>query len=268
MFKNKFLTATIGLAISFFPLSALTQDTLAQNSLPNDSSKNYVGFAVEDDDGNFQIVSKLNLANTQNCPDKAPKQQEVAFISDNTPTAGDRRVIITNITKNVVGSSVFDNAGEIPYTDRQYEQDRISEDIEVAIGAEHIDEKFVVSPGTNLLQYEIVEIREENGQEIEEVLETGKFSIDIETTNSSAGLFGYPDSTPVSPNFSSYCSIVEAQEKHRLEQIEHQLQQDFNDREWERQREREREIIEDFKKSQPPIPPIQYKPKNWQDTPY
>ena len=249
VFKSKFFTATIGLAISFFPLSALTQDTLAQDSLPNDSSKNYVGFAVEDDDGNFQIVSKLNLENTQNCPDKAPKQ-EVAFISDNIPTAGERRVIITNVTKNDVGSSVFKNAQEIPYTDREYEQDRISEDIEIAIGAEHIDEKFVVSLGTNLLQYEIVEIREENG-EIEEVLETGEFSVNIETTNSSDGLFGSPDSSSELPNFSSYCSFVEAEEKYQQEQMQQQLQQDLNDRLRESEQERHREMIEDLKKSQP-----------------
>ena len=99
MLNRKIIIATFSLAVPFLPLRVLSQDTLFQNWRENTARSGYVGFAVEDEIGFFQEVAKLDLDRTKECFSQAV-EKETAFISDSTPTTEDRRVIITNITKD------------------------------------------------------------------------------------------------------------------------------------------------------------------------
>ncbi len=179
MYKQ-IVSVIFGCVISLQPSSALGENDLANNLSENGSQENYTGFMVEDDDGYFQPIEKITLENTKNCPDIAPGKK-VTFVSDSMATADNRRVIITNNTQNENNNSIFGNNNTAPFTDREYTRDFISEDIKIAIGSQHIDKKFIVSEGQNLFGYEIIDVEEKNGQEIETIVETGQFSLIVET---------------------------------------------------------------------------------------
>ena len=225
MYKKTVIT-TLSLAISFLPLKVLAQDISTQQS--------YVGFAVEDNDGIFQEVEKLTLNDTRECINKV-SGKKIAFISDRTPAAEDRRVIITNVTKDKNNNYVFGDTNSLPYTDREYEQDSISEDIKVAIGLEHVDDKLAVTTGQNQFKYEIVDLVERDGREWETVVENGQFSITVEI--------------PVFNFYSVTCESLEREEKlERQRLLEENLRwqeerQRDSLREWEEKHKRE--VIED-----------------------
>ena len=291
MFKIKIAIAIFGLTVSCVPSIALSQAVESQNTLEDGSQENYVGFMVEDD-GYLLPIEKVILESTKYCPDKAPKQ-EVTFVSDSMPTASNRRVIITNVTQNENNNSIFGNNNTAPFTNREYDRDFISENIDLAIGSQHIDRKFIVSEGQNLLEYKIVEVKNENGRDPEKVLETGKFYLTV----------GKPkppvlSSTPITPSLNypdtqedtqisreirdsleknpletadlySYCDALKTQQQYEQENLFENTAPDF-----ESLQQREREIIEDFKERndrqynnndwmQPPTNLPQYDVNDW-----
>ena len=144
---------------------------------------------MEDEDKYFQPTNRLKVVETiytGECSGTEIKGQKVVFISDNLPTAPDRRVIITNIT------NAEKNLASQPFTDREYEQDLLSEDIEISLGYEHDNGKFIVSEGENQFEYEIVQIEREGEQEYETVLDTGSFNATVDKLTEYEERNGYP----------------------------------------------------------------------------
>ena len=173
---RKFTTAIFTAAVASFSFLVLQQNVHSQ-VLAQNSTQNYAGFAAEDEDKYFQPINRLNIFETVytgECPGIELASQKIAFISDNTPTAPNRRVIITNVTNKEK------SLDSLPYTDREYDQDQVSEDIKTTLGYEHKNKRFVVSEGQNKFKYEIVQIEEENDREFEKVIETGYFLATVE----------------------------------------------------------------------------------------
>ena len=176
---KKVITAIFNIAAASFTVVVLSTSVQSQNSSENTAQKGYAGFAIEDDEGFFQPIDELSITQityTGECPGYKYESEDIVFISDNTPTSPDRRVIITNVAET---DPVFGRVDVQPYTDREYEQDEISEDIKLTIGSEHRDKRFVVREGENKFKYEIVQIEEKNDQEFEVILEEDFFSMNV-----------------------------------------------------------------------------------------
>ena len=132
--------------------------------------------AVNDNNGNagFEVIGTAGVNNfvipeivyTGECPGTELEDQEALFFSNTTTTAPDRRVIITNVTRGL-------KRDPLPFTDREYEEGQVSEETKITIGSEHDKRNFVVLPGENQFQYEIVQIEED--EDFETILETGSF---------------------------------------------------------------------------------------------
>ena len=217
MFDKKTIAVIFSLAIPFLPSKVLAQDTPRQD---------YTGFAIENEEGVFQEVKTLVLDNTKECLDKA-SGKEIAFISDRIPAAEDRRVIITNVTKDENGNYLFGDVDALPYTDRQYERDAISEDINIAIGLEHVDNKLVAAEGKNQFQYEIVDPIEQ-GDRLETVVDNGQFSVMVQT--------------PIFTSYSDTCESIEKQEEQEQEEIDREVDRQLEQQQRELDRQRSEEL--------------------------
>jgi hypothetical protein len=86
------------------------------------------------------------------------------FVSDTTPPAPGRRVIIRNVTAGM-------NSDPYPFTDREYEKGQASEGFGFGISDRHRGQALSVIKGLNQFEYEI---REKNS-----ILEQGKFTVDV-----------------------------------------------------------------------------------------
>ena len=268
MFKIRIATVVLGMSVSSFSPYVLAQNSASESLVTDTSQTSYAGFAVEEDKY-FQAAQGLVLEATKDCIEKAPGKK-VVFISDKTPTADNRRVIITNITGNENNYRVFGNDNTAPHTDKEYEQDQISEDITVAIGSQHIDRKLALIEGENKLKYEIVEIQEIDGQEFETVLETGHFLVTVQTPESVEPTLDsfspaltpdYSELFPETPqakfpvseedsfsksySASSWCRFREMEEQHEQERLQEQLHQENLQRQFEYEQERREDMIRD-----------------------
>jgi hypothetical protein len=115
--------------------------------------------------------SPLNQANfliTEyfgDCQGTQISELEASFISEKTPPAPYRRVIIRNVTQGV-------SASPYPYTDREYDERRpSSETARTALGNTHDRRRFNLVEGNNEFEYEI--------KERDRVIDSGKFSAQI-----------------------------------------------------------------------------------------
>ena len=174
---RKTTLAFISTAVALFPVAALSQDT--QNVLKNSPQDNYTGFAIEGENEAFQPVDKLTFSS---CDSK--DSRKVVFVSDSIPSTKERRVIITNVTNGE------QNVNLLPYSysDLEYEEDRISEKLELQMdyevrfqtSEEDNDHNLTVSQGENQFKYEIIDTIEEKDRELEAIRDTGYFSATIE----------------------------------------------------------------------------------------
>jgi hypothetical protein len=99
------------------------------------------------------------------CQGTQISELEASFISDKTPPAPYRRVIIRNVTQGV-------SANPYPYTDREYDERRPTSEIaRASLGNTHDRRRFNLVEGNNEFQYEI--------KERDRVIDSGKFSAQI-----------------------------------------------------------------------------------------
>ena len=136
------------------------------SSFTPSNNANNVGFEII---GNAEINSFVipEIIYTGECPGTKLESQEAMFFSNTTSTAPDRRVLITNVTRGL-------DRDPLPFTDREYEKEQISEKTKVTFGSKHDQRNFVVLPGKNQFKYEIVQIEEDD--DFETVLEEGSFN--------------------------------------------------------------------------------------------
>ena len=168
---RKIILAVASIATVSFPMTAISQDTQTQDVSKKSTEGGYTGFAIEDEDKVFQPVDKLTFTQCFYSPNR--NSHKVVFLSDNIPSAKDRRVIITNVTDGE------ENIDSLSYSDLEYEEERISEELELQVETENDDRKLAVTVGQNRFKYEIVDVQEENGQELEVIRNTGYFSTTI-----------------------------------------------------------------------------------------
>ncbi len=102
---------------------------------------------------------------TGDCPGEDIATIDARFFSDAIPTARRRRVIVRNITRGL-------DDDPYPYTDREYEAGRLSEETNMRFGTDHSGRYFHVLPGENTFEYEIKDRRE--------VIDAGQFTATIE----------------------------------------------------------------------------------------
>ena len=147
-------------------------DKTPVNPLPTTGDNLNAGFEIQGSStlNNFVIPE---IVYTGECPGKKVENQKAMFFSNTTTTASDRRVIITNITRGL-------DRDPLPYTDREYQREQVSEETKVTLGVEHDKKNLVVLLGENQFKYEIVQVEED--KDFETVLEEGTFSASVEKT--------------------------------------------------------------------------------------
>lgn len=99
------------------------------------------------------------------CPGEKPGDVKARFYSTGTPPAPGRRVVITNVSRGLAGN-------EAPFTDRNYNQGRLSESTSVQFGTSHGLRHFAVLEGQNTLEYVIK-------QGDSTIVEKGSFTIEM-----------------------------------------------------------------------------------------
>ena len=142
------------------PGTSTAPNTAIDNGNSNNAGFEVVGSAAVN---NFVIPE---IIYTGECPGRRLSSQEAMFFSNTTTTAPDRRVIVTNITRGL-------KRDPLPFTDREYQQNQVSEETKITLGSEHEKRYFVVLAGENQFQYEIVQ---QEPEDLETVLESGTFS--------------------------------------------------------------------------------------------
>jgi Trypsin-like peptidase domain len=169
------------------------------NSFAPSNSNGKVGFEII---GNAAVNSFVisEIIYTGECPGKKLESQEAMFFSNTTNTAPNRRVIITNVTRGL-------NRDPLPYTDREYEEGQISEKTKVTLGIEHDDGSLVVLAGQNQLEYEIVQIEEND--DFETVLEAGSFVATAQKESRHVERNKEPEEETYCPNDDKYCDSKE-----------------------------------------------------------
>jgi len=113
---------------------------------------------------NTAIISETEYYSE--CPGRTDNHIEARFTSRETPPAGQRRVVVRNVTPGL-------DDDPSPYTDREYYEGRASEATKMRFGTKHSNRYFHVLPGENQFEYEIKEHR--RGP----VIDAGKFSATI-----------------------------------------------------------------------------------------
>lgn len=86
------------------------------------------------------------------------------FVSETMPPAPGRRVIIRNVSEGM-------NSDPYPFTDREYERGKASENFKFGISDRHRSQSLSVWQGKNQFEYEI---REKN-----QAIEQGKFIVEV-----------------------------------------------------------------------------------------
>ena len=132
-------------------------DLIAQETSTNDQ---VVGFRVIGHSNLNQIVIPVDSYFGE-CPGRKVYPIKAMFTSTNTSTAPGRRVIVRNVSLGIYNDP-------LPYTDREYDSDRVSEITKISIGVKHRGRYFVVLEGLNTFEYEI--------KEGERVMERGSFT--------------------------------------------------------------------------------------------
>ncbi len=156
----------LGAAVALINLPAMmaSQPTLAIGAMPAAFSAESVGLR-------FGARSQLNQAEFSvieyfgDCAGVQTSELAASFISDKTPPAPYRRVIIHNITKGI-------SANPYPFTNREYDERRSSsETARTTLGTTHDGKYFNLIEGANEFEYEI--------KERDRVIDSGKFSAQI-----------------------------------------------------------------------------------------
>jgi len=101
---------------------------------------------------------------TGECPGSRQYPITGYFVSDTHPPTPGARVKLTNMSRGLSPDSP-------PYTLREYSRGRASQAFEIALGDKHRTRHFVVRPGQNTMQYEIMK----NGN----VINYGTFNIGV-----------------------------------------------------------------------------------------
>ncbi|KAM3095386.1 hypothetical protein ACKFKG_13765 [Phormidesmis sp. 146-35] len=118
--------------------------------------------------GGRSPLNQANFVMTEyfgDCQSTVISELEASFISEKTPPAPHRRVIIRNVTQGV-------SANPYPYTDREYDERRpTSETARASLGNTHDRRRFNLVEGNNEFQYEI--------KERNRVIDSGKFSAQV-----------------------------------------------------------------------------------------
>ena len=165
------------------------------NSVTTNNDNGNAGFEII---GNAAINSFVipEIIYTGECPGTKLESQEAMFFSNTTTTAPDRRVLITNVTRGL-------NRDPLPYTDREYEEEQISEKTKVTLGSKHDDGNFIVLAGKNQFKYEIVQIEEDD--DFETVLEEGSFVATAKKESRYVERNKQPVEETYCPNDDKYC---------------------------------------------------------------
>ena len=151
----------------------------------------------------FEVIGSAEVNNfvipetvyTGECPGRKLDSQEAMFFSNTTNTAPDRRVLITNVSRGL-------KRDPLPYADREYDEGQVSEQTEVTLGTEHEKRNFVLLAGKNQLEYEIVQIGD---NDLETVLETGTFTAVAEKSEQFVERNKEPQEETYCPDDKKYC---------------------------------------------------------------
>jgi hypothetical protein len=145
------------IAFSLWPTSAIAQ-TPKPASTPTPTPAVQPTAPPSEVGLEFEGVSTFNVAPvtettyTGDCPGVELDRNafKARFRSSKTPPAERRRVTIRNITTGMAGNPS-------PYTDREYNRDRLSEATTTEFGTEHSGQRLRVMFGVNTFSYEIRE---------------------------------------------------------------------------------------------------------------
>lgn len=148
----------------------------SQNGMNKDNYHRYfnsvhsprIGFKVGNElDMNKGTLYRKN--NGEKCLDN-PEYSRIhaRFVSEKTPPAHGRRVIIRNITD---GMDMY----PYPYTDREYDQGSVSEATILEKGYTHRNRSLSVLKGKNIFEYKITEMGK--------VIDSGKFTFTLNIQN-------------------------------------------------------------------------------------
>jgi hypothetical protein len=119
-----------------------------------------IGWEVE---GSSQInrIALSEIEYVGECPGLVKDIKAARFVSTKTPPNRKQRVVVRNLTPGLAGDPS-------PYTDRKYDRGRTSESTQMELGNNHSNQRFRVTPGENLFEYEI---RQRN-----QVIDSGRFT--------------------------------------------------------------------------------------------
>ncbi|MEM8643002.1 MAG: hypothetical protein AAGG51_29920 [Cyanobacteria bacterium P01_G01_bin.54] len=116
-----------------------------------------------------QQLNAVTIAETEyygDCPGHKRDYVEARFFSSQTPPARRHRVVVRNVTRGL-------DDDPFPYTDREYDEGRVSERTKMRFGTKHSGRYFHVLPGINAFEYEIKARR--RGP----VIDSGNFTAEI-----------------------------------------------------------------------------------------
>ncbi|MEO1378296.1 MAG: hypothetical protein AAFW70_29305, partial [Cyanobacteria bacterium J06635_10] len=117
---------------------------------------------------NKKIVTVIKYVGS--CPGRARESIIGRFVHNEVPTVKKRRVRIFNQTLENISE-------EVPYTDRKYKKNDISQKIRFDFGTNHRGSRFVIQPGINQLSYSIYNGK--YGKSNMEVIKEGSFSVEV-----------------------------------------------------------------------------------------
>ena len=149
----------------------LSRLPLASLLLPGIAFAQYTtGVGIES--ANSISISSLGISRTiytGECP--GIKQYPVTgyFVSDIHPPTPGSKVKLTNMSRGL-------SPDNPPFTLREYSRGRASQSFEIALGDKHRGSYFVVRPGQNMMQYEIMK----NGN----ITDHGTFTVNVSVSDS------------------------------------------------------------------------------------
>lgn len=127
-----------------------------------------IGFVFEGSQ-TFNAVTLTAINYTGDCPGASDPEVRAWFVSSTSPPAPDHRVLIRNVTTGM-------NPDDYPYTNRDYDEGRVSAPTTMQFGTEHGRRRFRVLPGLNQFEYQITD------KDTDAVIEAGSFTALIQQT--------------------------------------------------------------------------------------
>jgi hypothetical protein len=136
--------------MTFFIASSTAQVIIQPSSADNSSSNtSNIGWEFEGSrDLNKGSIKKIEYDGE--CPGTDPGSITGWFTSSKTLPAPRRRVIVKNVTRGL-------DSNPYPFTDREYQKGKSSEQTQMMIGTRHRGSNLIIMEGENEFQYEIKE---------------------------------------------------------------------------------------------------------------